>query len=213
MNASVGNIQGNNGANIGGRIGAGQSATRRFLVAWTGICILLLGPLAHADKDGSIDIRSAYTEATDGVLYLSGRVDLSLGEEAVDALQKGVTLNIEFQIEVTQRRRYIWDNAIASLRQRYELTFHALTGRYVLANLNSGERESFSMLENALVRLGEVQGLPVIDEALLESENRYDGNLRVQMDIREMSGPLRVLSLFWGDWRVTSEWYRWPVQR
>ncbi len=209
MIALVGNI----GANVGGRIGAGSTATRRLVIAWTGLCFLLLAPLAHADKDGSIDIRSAYTEATDGVLYLNGRVDLSPGEEAVDALQNGVTLNIEFQIEVTQRRRYIWDNTVASLRQRYQLTFHALTGRYVLANLNSGERESFSALENALLRLGEVQGLPVIDEALLERENRYDGNLRVQMDIREMSGPLRILSLFWGDWRVTSEWYRWPVQR
>ncbi|MGD8976832.1 MAG: DUF4390 domain-containing protein, partial [Gammaproteobacteria bacterium] len=182
---------GNIGANIGGRIGAGPTAARWLLIAWTGLCSLLLAPPAHADREGSIDIRSAYTEATDGVLYLNGRVDLSLGEEAVDALQKGVTLNIGFQIEVTQRRRYIWDNTIASLRQRYQLTFHALTGRYVLANLNSGERESFSALENALLRLGEVQGLPVIDEALLESENRYDGNLRVQMDIREMSGPLR----------------------
>lgn len=209
MNASVGKI----GASAGDSIGAAPTATRRRPIAWMGLCLLLLAPLAHADKGGSIDIRSAYTESDEGVLYLNGRVDLVLGEEAVDALQKGVTLNIEFQIEVTQRRRYIWDNTVASLRQRYELTFHALTGRYVLANLNSGERESFSALENALLRLGEIQGLPVIDEALLEAENRYDGNLRVQMNIREISGPLRVLSLFWGDWRLNSEWYRWPVQR
>lgn len=196
-----------------GKISAGPRATRRLLVAWTGVCALLLAPLADAARDGTIDIRSAYTEASEGVLYLNGRVELSLGEEADDALRQGVTLNIEFQIEVTQRRRYIWDNTVASLRQRYELTYHALTGRYVLANLNSGERESFSTLDNALLRLGEVQSLPVIDEALLDSENRYDGNLRVEMNIREMSGPLRLLSLFWGDWRVTSEWYRWPVQR
>ncbi|MGB5621011.1 MAG: DUF4390 domain-containing protein [Gammaproteobacteria bacterium] len=194
-------------------VGARRSAARRILVAWMGICALFSGPVAQAEKDGSIEIRSAYTAIDDGVYYLNGRVDLLLSKDAQNALENGVALNIELQIEVSQRRRYVWDKTVASLRQRYQLTYHALTGRYVLSNLNSGERESFSSLDNALVRLGDIQRLPVIDEALLDAETRYDGNLRVQMDIREMSGPLRVLTLFWGDWRVTSEWYRWPVQR
>jgi len=195
------------------KVGARRSAARRILVAWMALFTLLSAPAAHADKDGSIDIRSAYTTVEEGVYYLNGRVDLLLSKDAQNALENGVSLNIELQIEVSQRRRYVWDKTVASLRQRYQLAFHALTSRYVLSNLNSGERESFSGLDNALARLGEIQRLPVIDEALLEAETRYDGNLRVQMDIREMSGPLRVLTLFWGDWRVTSEWYRWPVQR
>jgi len=195
------------------KVGARRSAARRILVAWIALCASLSGPAAHADKDGSIEIRSAYTAVDDGVYYLNGRVDLLLSKDAQNALENGVSLNIELQIEVSQRRRYVWDKTVASLRQRYQLAFHALTGRFVLSNLNSGERESFSSLDNALVQLGDIQRLPVIDEALLDTETRYDGNLRVQMDIREMSGPLRVLTLFWGDWRVTSEWYRWPVQR
>ena len=181
------------------------------------VCLLVIAlswsPLAWADKDGHIDIRSAFTEVVDGVYYLSGRVELALSEDALKALENGVSLDIEFQIDVTQRRRYIWDSSIASLKQRYELAFHALTGRYVLANRNSGERESFSTLDGALARVGVIDGLPIIDEALLEVDTRYDGNLRVEMQIKQSAGPLRVLTLFWGDWHVTSEWYRWPMQR
>jgi len=181
------------------------------------VCLLAMvlwwAPPAWADKDGDIDIRSAFTEVVDGVYYLSGRVELALSDDALKALENGVALDIEFQIDVSQRRRYIWDSTIASLKQRYELAFHALTGRYVLANRNSGERESFSTLDGALARVGVIDRLPIIDEALLQVDTRYDGNLRVEMQIKQMEGPLRVLTLFWGDWHITSEWYRWPMQR
>jgi len=180
---------------------------------WLLTCALLWSPLVLADKDGDIDIRSAFTEVVDDVYYLNGRVELALSADALKALENGVALNIEFQIEVSQRRRYIWDSTVASLRQRYELAFHALTGRFVLANRNSGERESFSTLSGALARVGVIDDLPIIDEALLQVDARYDGNLRVEMEIKQKAGPLRVLTLFWGDWHVTSEWYRWPMQR
>ena len=132
---------------------------------WLLTCALLWSPLVLADKDGDIDIRSAFTEVVDDVYYLNGRVELALSADALKALENGVALNIEFQIEVSQRRRYIWDSTVASLRQRYELAFHALTGRFVLANRNSGERESFSTLSGALARVGVIDDLPIIDRA------------------------------------------------
>ena len=90
-----------------GKIGAGPRATRRLLVAWTGVCALLLAPLAHAARDGTIDIRSAYTEASEGVLYLSGRVELSLGEEADEALRQGGYYPWDYQPLQKASERYM----------------------------------------------------------------------------------------------------------
>ena len=44
-----------------------------------------------------------------------------------------------------------------------------LSQRYIVRNLNSGDQDSFATLYSALNSLGRVQGLPVIDDALLHT--------------------------------------------
>jgi len=166
-----------------------------------------------AKSKGSVEVRSAYAEAEDGVYYIRARLDYSLGSSALDALRNGVTLNIELQIFVNRVRRFVWDDTVADLKQHYQLSFHALTQRYLVANLNSGERESFGDLNSALMRLGDVGHLPVIDEALLDSDDRYLVGLRAVVDVKELPGPLNLLSLVWGNWRIVSEWYTWPLRQ
>ena len=55
-------------------------------------------------------------------------------------------------------------------RVRYELEYRPLSQRYIVRNLNSGDQDSFATLYSALNNLGRVQGLPVIDDALLEAD-------------------------------------------
>ncbi len=174
---------------------------------------LLPGLAAAQDsRKGRIEVRSAYTELEDGVYYLSARVEYRLSRQALEALNKGVSLNVELQMNVVQLRRFIWDDGVATLRQRYELSFHALTQRFVVLNLNSGDSRSFSDLETALLNLGTVERLPVIDAALLDDDDDYEIALRSILDIKELPASVRLLSLVWGDWRVASNWYRWRLR-
>ena len=167
---------------------------------------------AQDSRKGRVEVRSAYTELENGVFYLSARVEYRLSRQALEALNKGVSLKVELQINVVQLRRFIWDNGVATLRQRYELSFHALTQRFVVLNLNSGESQSFGDLETALASLGTVERLPVIDEALLDDDDNYEIALRSILDIKELPASVRLLSLVWGDWRVASDWYRWRLR-
>ena len=45
---------------------------------------------------------------------------------------------------------------------RRELTYHAVTDRYVLRDDDGVEQESFPTLEEALDRLGRVEDLPIL---------------------------------------------------
>jgi hypothetical protein len=165
-----------------------------------------------ADDEGRVKVRSAYAELRDGVYYLNARLDYRLGDEALSALRSGVPLDLELQINVLQRRRYLWDATEASLRQNYQLSYHALSQRYIVRNVNSGEQTSFATLDAALAELGRVRDLPIIDASLLGEGSRYAVRLRAIVDIRELGGPLSVLTFFWNDWRIASDWYRWPLQ-
>lgn len=186
------------------------SRLSRTLLA-AGLAMLASLP-AVAQEEGRFDIRSAYTSLNDGVYFLNARVEYRLSEAALAALESGVALTLELQIEVSRRRRFFTDPEVASLRQRYQLQFHALSQRYVVRNRNSGEQASFSTLYAALNAAGRVIDLPIIDAALLESDDRYDVHLRAVLDVRDIPGPLRLLAFWVDDWRLASEWYTWPLR-
>lgn len=187
----------------------GRSGTRHLAMPalW-----LLLASLAWAADAGRFAIRTVFTNIHDGVIYLNADVEYELSEIAQEALASGVDLTIEIQIEVVRDRRFWVDRDVASLLQRYQLSYQPLSERFVTRNLNSGDQMSFAALPAALEHLGRVRELPLLDDALLKPGKRYEVRVRAMLDTRDLAGPLRLISFFWGDWRLESEWYEWPLQ-
>jgi Domain of unknown function (DUF4390) len=109
-------------------------------------------------------------------------------------------------------RGYWPDATVAELEQTYELSYHALSQRYLVRNLNTGEQQDFGSLQAALEQLGDVRGLPVIDADLVQGDSRYEVFLRAVVDLSTTPAALQWL-LFWtDDWSTTSEWFRWPLR-
>jgi hypothetical protein len=185
------------------------------------IVACLLGLLAFAqlaaqddaNRAGYFDIRSASTSLVDGVQQLDARLQLVLSDEALDALNSGVALRIELTLEVIRVRRFFVDSVEAELVWQYELTYRPLSQRYVVRNVNSDVLDSYATLYSALNNLGRIQGLPVIDDALLSSDSRYRVRLRSALSTRQYPAPLRII-FFWRDeWQLQSEWYEWYLER
>lgn len=183
----------------------------RWLIASLIILPGLFGGIASADKNGDFAIQSAYANEIAGVYYLNANIDYELNDVALEALARGVALTFELRIEVRRYQRWRPDKTVAELLQLYELQYHALSERYLVSNINSGEQQSFLTLAAALLHLGDVHDLPVIDRALLNPRRIYELQIKSVLDIRSFPGPLRVLDVFFGDWRLTSGWYRWRL--
>jgi hypothetical protein len=177
--------------------------------------MLLAMPLFAADDDpeGHFDIRSAMVVLRDGVYFLDASIDLRLSADAREALRAGVPLTIRLDVALEHRRRFWWDGDDAMLRQRYQLEYHALTERYVVTNVNSGDQMSFATLPSALDSLGSIEGLPLIDAALLDDDRRYDVRLRIFLDSESFPGPLRLLAFWRRDWSIASDWYQCPLEQ
>jgi len=177
------------------------------------LCLALFvsgGPLLA--KSGRFDVRSANAGLQDGVYYLTARVDLRLSDEALEALESGVELAVEMQIEVNRNRNLLPDNQVAELSQSYLLSYQPLSQRYLVKNVNSGEQSSHATLFAALSEIGRISTLPVIDEALLRPKGRYEIRMRAVLDRNTLPGPLRLF-VFWGDsFRLESEWYTWSLR-
>jgi hypothetical protein len=166
----------------------------------------------NVEREGYFEVRSASTQPVDGVHTLDARLQLVLSSEALAALESGVTLTIELQLQVIRMRRFYLDDVEAELAVRYELQFSPVSQRYIVRNLNSGDQDSFATLYSALNSLGRVQGLPVIDDALLDATAEYRVRLRAMLNTERYPAALRVLFFWRGEWQLQSEWFEWLLE-
>jgi hypothetical protein len=185
-------------------------------VSFALLMVLMLGTVLAQeviDREGYFEVRSASTQSVNGVLTLDARLQLVLSSEALAALESGVTLTIELQVQLIRSRRMLIDSVDAELIVRYELEYRPLSQRYILKNLNSGDQDSFATLYSTLNSLGRVQGLPVIDEELLIPDRRYRVRLRAMLNTQQYPAPLRLLFFWRGQWQLQSEWFEWLLER
>ncbi|AMN45619.1 hypothetical protein ACG33_00565 [Steroidobacter denitrificans] len=161
---------------------------------------------------GRFEIRSAYVEPAEQVYQLNATIDFHLPQEARAAIRDGAPLLLRVDIVVQRQRNFWLDETVAALSQNYEVSFHALSERYLVRNLNSGEQTSHGTLDAALNQLRVISNLPILDQTLIRPGSRHEISLRASLDVRTMPDTLRFL-LFWvDDWRQRTEWYTWSPQ-
>jgi uncharacterized protein DUF4390 len=190
-----------------------SNLSRRIAIAL--VAVLLLGTgLAqeNIEREGYFEVRSASTHSMGSVHVLDARLQLVLSSEALAALESGVTLTIEMQVQVIRVRRFLLDSVDAELAVRYELEYRPLSQRYIVKNLNSGDQDSFATLYSALNNLGRVQGLPLIDHALMFPDREYRLRLRAMLNTQQYPAALRLLFFWRGQWQLQSEWFEWSLE-
>lgn len=192
-------------------------ASKSPLLAWRALgwlmCVLAtISPLGAAGAAPELIVRDVQVVVDEGVYELDARLDLPLPEGARKAVESGLTLRLTYEIVIDRVRRYMLDAEIASLEQRYEVSYHALSQRYLVRNLNTGEQQDFGTLQGALERVTEIRGLPVLDTALVTPGPVYEGRIRAVLDLSTAPDVLGWL-LFWSDdWSATSDWKSWTLR-
>ena len=177
------------------------------------VCVLALvssSAAMAAALDGVLEVRSAYVNIDRGVFLLHSRVEYPVGPSIRTALQDGVTLTFDLEARVDRYRRLWFDATIVDLTLRRELTYNAVSDRYVVRDTRSGDQQSFPTLDEALDYLGKVDAWPILVEPQLDGGN-YSISVRAGVRRGHLPASLRVI-LFWtDDWARVSEWYTWSL--
>jgi Domain of unknown function (DUF4390) len=181
--------------------------------AWLVLCLIATAvPVAHAEQESKLTIRDVQVTLDEDVYVLDAKLDLTLPEGARKAVESGLTLRLTYEITVDRVRRYMPDAGIAALEQRYEVSYHALSQRYLVKNLNTGEQQDFGSLQAALDRVVDLHGLPVIDAALVSDGRVYEGRIRAVLGMNTAPDVFGWL-LFWtDDWSAESDWKTWTLR-
>jgi len=185
--------------------------TRGGVVALLCAVILTLSGLAWgAALDGVLEVRSAYVNIDKGVFLLHARVEYPLTQVIRDALRDGITLTFDLDARVERDRRFWFNAGIVDLTLRRELTYHAVSERYVVREVKSGDQQSFATVDEALTFLGRLDAWPILVEPQL-NEGSYTISVRAGVRRGNLPATMRAI-LFWtDDWLRVSEWYTWTL--
>src|SRR5580704_4163759 len=173
--------------------------------------LLSLAGLVYGDAlDGVLEVRTAYVNIDRGVFLLHAHIDYPVGAAISSALHDGITVAFDVEARVERDRRFWFNAGIVDLILHRELTYHAVSDRYVVRDVRSGDQSSFATLEEALDFLGRVDAWPIVVEPQL-GNGAYTISVRAGMRRGHLPASLRAI-LFWtDDWARVSEWYTWSL--
>ena len=175
------------------------------------LSVLLVLLWVSDGQAAGFEVISADAKPESGVYRLNAQLEYRFSDESLKALENGVPLVVEIEMEVRRRRPWLWDETVYALAQRFQLEYHSLSRQYVVSNLNSGERRGFATRPTALRFMGRIDNFPLLDRSLLVAGERYEGALRARLDLEALPSPLRLFAYLSEDWRLSSEWYTWPL--
>ena len=170
--------------------------------------ILLLVSLAACDggPPTTVSVRDASVDPVRGASRLTVNADVRLSEPMAEALNNGVDLVLEWELELREPGR-LWGTTLAADRHALNLSYHSLSRRYLLTGLD--EPRNFASLASLLAAVGRTSTLVAITPPENQGANST-WRIRARLDRSGLPPPLRLPAWVSPAWRVQSDWYEWP---
>jgi hypothetical protein len=176
--------------------GGGRWVRFAVVLLWSGVALA-----------GGIEPKSATLVPDERGQALNAEFVIELGPRLEDAVGRGVPINFRFEIEITRRRWYWADEHVTGRVLNYRLSYHALTRQY---RLTVGSlHQNYDSLADAVMMLGRIGHLHVIDRAELVPGETYRAALRLSLDHNQLPKPLQIDALADSEWRVETKTLRW----
>jgi hypothetical protein len=178
------------------------------------LSLAVAAPL-HASED--IELHSFSVSERGGKFEFSARAIVPPDEDVRASLATGVTINLGLQAVVEKKSKYWFDETVLNLKVNRELSWNALSERYVLRfdddEPEAGRQQTFAAFEDALAAAGVVENWPVVTKAELDPDSTYKFSMRASLRRGRMPSTLRELTKWTRYWNHRSEWQSWTLRR
>lgn len=201
-------IRANAAAPFGIVLGSTRKQARRLLMlASVALLLLWVGTALAA----SIRVKDVRTRLADGAYLLDADVVYVFSEQALEALDKGVPLTVRVHFQVRRVDAWIWEDSLADTQLRYAIRYKPLSERYEVYRLPGRDGRSFVGRDAAIAALGEIRNLQLVEASQLEPGERYEVQIKVELDIEELPLPLRPMAYLRPAWNLGTSWTKWPL--
>ena len=183
---------------------------RYYSAAVATMLLVLLGllttPQALAATDGSFAVKNVFSSRSDSQLTVISQLELSLSDQAIDAIDHGVPISIVIEYARPKQGPLGMSHQILA-RSVYQIQRHSLSNRYLLRMPTDKALSIFASIENALTYLGRSITQPITIRQPLDKIA-----VRMYLDVYRLPAPLRFKAFFSQQWQHDSAWSVWPLQ-
>ena len=192
--------------------------------AWTLIAVsamlsLLLSPLPSyaelndIESDQGFIVKSAELNPVGARYTLNAVIQIHFSKEVLKALEHGIALQIDIEMEIKQNRKWLWDKKIRKKILSQRLEHQPLSDQYLVTNLNTGVKHHFQSFYHALEFLGTINDYPFLELTSLEQDKKYTALVRASLNTESLPTPLRLSAYVSSDWQFTSPRYQWTIHQ
>lgn len=188
-----------------------QACCRPLWLVWLLLSLPVAGQVLADSERGAFMVTEANTSRGETAWRLDAMIAIRLSEGAREALENGISLILEFQVQALEKQPWLWKSVVAEQQRRRQLHYHALSRTYLVKDLDTGFQRSFRYLEAALQYAGVLEDVEVLEYQSMNSGRQYTVRVRGSLDIESLPTPVRLLAYVSSAWDMDSEWQQWQL--
>ena len=167
---------------------------------------LTIAACSDPAADGRFELKRVEAEWTNGWMNVACEQQLSLSNEARNALIHGVPLTVQLELLL---RNSGSQTRVGNETYNYEIRYLPLSDHYQLSLSDGATIRTFPRLRHVLA---ELSSLNVSFETGVLPAGEYELLARTRLDQRRMPPPMRLPVLLSSKWRHDSSWSSWPLE-
>jgi hypothetical protein len=182
------------------------------------VSLLLLPASPHAELNHIVSkhgfkVESAELNSNGAEYTLNADIQFHFSKEALKALEHGIALQIDIEMQAKQTRKWLWDKKIHNKIFSQRLEYQPLRDQYLVTDLNTGSKHHFRSFQYALEFLGSINDYPFLEPTALKHDKTYTALLRASLNKESLPAPLRLSAYVSSDWQLSSPWFKWTIKQ
>jgi len=170
------------------------------------VVALALSACSDPAAEGRFELSRVEAKWTNGWMNVTCEQQLSLSNEARNALTHGVPLTVQLELLLRNSRS---QTRAGNETYSYEIRYLPMSDHYQLSLSGADTVRTFPRLRHVLA---ELSNLNVSFETGVLPAGDYELLARSRLDQQRMPPPMRLPVLLSSKWRHDSSWSSWPLE-
>ena len=168
------------------------------------LCLSLVGFVDVGAQTETERVLRVEPVVRDGRLYIDADIDFEVSGDLRNAAEKGVPIYFTADLEIVSKRWWWFDKTVISEQKTWRVVYNALTRQWRVGTGDLSLPES--SLDDALSLLRNIRGWDVANIKDLETDELYEGRLRLRLNTSLLARPFQVDAFNSSAWSLATPW-------